>query len=182
MMSIFKRYPHLTTLVFMYVVAGILFALIGPEKIHAFIQPWGIGGVFIVGMMYTTSLTAALAAFILPTFTFDYSPATIAVIGALGATLVDVTLLHLIRSDLKKELKRLSALPSMRWIRSTPFMKEKWFRNTFGIFVIALPIPDEVGIAFMANSNISEANFRLISFIVNIIGIYALVSVVGVLY
>lgn len=182
-MSIFKHYPHLTTLLFTYIAATVLFILIGPAKIHAFVDPWGIGGVFIAGMMYATSFTAAAAAFILPTFTFDYSPATIAIVGGIGTTLVDVTLLHLVRSDLKAELKKFGALPTIRAIRKEmPLLKKKLFRNALGLFVIALPVPDEVGVAFMANTNISEANFRIISFIVNVLGIYALVSVVGVLY
>lgn len=181
--SIFKHYPHLATLIFSYVAATLLFILIGPTKVHAFIEPWGIGGVFITGMMYATSFTAAGAAFILPTFTFDYSPATIAIVGGLGTTLVDITLLHFIRSDLKMELKRFSALPTIRGIRKAlPLMKQKWFKNILGLTVIALPLPDEIGIAFMANSSISEANFRIIGFIVNVLGIYGLVSVVGAFY
>lgn len=183
LMSIFKHYPHLATLLFTYVAATLLFVLIGPTQIHAFIEPWGIGGVFIAGMMYTISITAAAAAFILPIFTLDYSPATIAIIGGLGSTLVDITLLHLVRSDLKTELKRFGALPTIQGIKKAlPLLKKKWFRNMLGLAVIALPVPDEIGIAFIANSSISEANFRIVGFIANTIGIYALVSVVGVLY
>ncbi len=182
-MSLFKNYPHLLTLILSYVVAGVIFFLVGPLQIHTLLEPWGIGGIFIAGMMYTVSFTAAAAAFILPTFIFDYSPTTIAIIGGLGSTLVDITLLHFIRSDLKKEIKRFTALPFMKAMRKAmPLMKEKWFRNTLGFTVLGLPIPDEVGIALIANTSVSEADFRVLGFIVNTIGIYALVSVVGGLY
>ncbi len=174
-----KNYPHLSALALSYVLVTILFLLLGTEVFHRLVEPLGIGGIFVAGMMYTYSFTASIAAFLLPSFVPDYSPAFIAIVGGLGATLVDATLLKFIRGNLKAEMKRLGKIRPIAFLTTTiPFMRKSWFRNTLGFVVLALPLPDEIAVALMANTKISERNFRLISFCVNTLGIYALVSLV----
>ncbi len=51
-----------------------------------------------------------------------------------------------------------------------------------GALVIASPIPDEIGIAIMSSAKIDTVSFALLTFIADVLGIYALVSAASLFY
>ena len=176
------QYPHLRFIILSYVGALVLFFILGPNFFHGIVQPLGIGGIFIVGMMYSYSFTLSLGALLLPAFLDQFTPAMIAIFGGLGGTFADLTIFQLMKTDLKKELKGIAKTNVMKAIRKLPLIKHEWFRDILGAILIASPLPDEFGIAVMASTHLSENTFRLISLIANVIGIYALVSAAALIY
>ena len=52
----------------------------------------------------------------------------------------------------------------------------KWLSPIIGALIIASPLPDEFGIAFLGMSKVKTAVLMPISFFMNLIGIYALIA------
>lgn len=177
-----KEYPHLRILFLSYIGAIALFFFFGPEFFHSLVAPLGIGGLFIVGMMYSYSFTLSLGALLLPAFLDQYSPLVIAIFGGLGGTFADLTMFQLVKNNLKQEMKALGKTNFMKAIRKLPFMKFDWFRDVLGAILIASPLPDEIGIAVMASAHLSENAFRLIALVANVVGIYLLVTAAAAIY
>lgn len=177
-----KHYPHLSFILFSYVLAIILFLFLGHEFFHELVRPFGIGGIFIAGMMYSYSFTIGFAALLLPAFLDQFSIHAIALIGALGGTFADITLFRFFKNDLKAELKRLGGTRFFKALGKVPFMKNRWVRDILGFITIISPLPDELGIAIMASAHLSENAFRVLALVANIAGIYLLLSAAGVLY
>lgn len=181
-LSVLKHYPHISFVVFSYIFAVFLFLVLGSAFFHSLVLPFGIGGLFVAGMMYSYSFTIGIAALLLPAFLDQFTPVMIALVGGLGGTFSDVVLFKLFKGNLKKELKRLGATSFFKSIGRLPLMRARWFRDILGALVIISPLPDEVGIAIMASAHLSENAFRVISFVCNVIGIYLLVSAASVIY
>ncbi|MES2014195.1 MAG: hypothetical protein V4437_00050 [Patescibacteria group bacterium] len=177
-----KDYPRLSFIALSYILVAIFFSFFGPDFFHTLVAPFGIGGIFIVGMMYSYSLTTSLGALLLPAFLAQFSTPLIAIVGGLGGTFADVTIFRLIKGDLKKEIKRLGATKFMKKMLRIHIVRHPWFRDTAGILLIMSPLPDEIGIAIMATTHMKENTFRLISLIGNTVGIYCLVSLVAPIY
>ncbi len=182
MSSIIQKYPHLSTIGLTYVAAVLVLAIVGPEKIHEFVKPLGIGGILLGGMMYTYSFTAGAATIILPSFTLDYNLGFIAVLAALGSTFIDITMLRFIKKDLSGEIKKLSSSHLVRRLHMSWFSKARWLRMTLGFIIVASPFPDEIGIALIASTRTKVETLRVAFFILNLIGIYALVSAGALIY
>lgn len=178
----FKHYPHLTFVLYSYVIAVLLFLLLDHQFFHQLVTPFGIGGIFVVGMMYSYSFTIGLAALLLPAFLEHFSPGVIALIGGLGGTFADTTIFRLFKGNLKKEMKALGGTKFMKSVAKLPLMNYRWFRDALGMLVIMSPIPDEIGIAIMASTHLSENTFRILSFIANVAGIFLLVTAASVIY
>jgi hypothetical protein len=177
-----REYPHLRILFLSYICAIVLFFFLGPEFFHSLVAPLGIGGIFIVGMMYSYSFTLSLGALLLPAFLDQYSPAVIAIFGGLGGTFADMTMFQMVKNNLKQEMKALAKTNFMKAVSKLPLMKFDWFRDILGAILIASPLPDEIGIAVMASAHLSENAFRLIALIANVIGIYLLVTAAAAIY
>lgn len=179
---LFRHYPRLTFIAFSFIAAILVFLLIGSDPIHQVIQPLGIGGIFVLGMLYTYSFTAGAATLLLPSFAPELSLPLIAIVGGLGAAFADTTILRLIRSNLKKELDRLGRVRWVRKLTRIPIVRNPWMRNVIGFIILASPLPDEIGVALMATTDIAEETFQALSFVANCIGIYLLVSALAPLY
>ncbi len=177
-----KYYPQLSFVLLSYVFVGILFEFLGPNFFHALVAPFGIGGIFIAGMMYSYSLTTSIGALLLPAFLAQSSVPLIALVGGFGGTFADFTVFRFIKGNLRKEVRQLGKTRFMKAFARLPFMNHPWFRDVLGVLVIMSPFPDEIGVAIMASTHLSENNFRILSLIANTIGIYLLVSALAVVY
>lgn len=178
----FKHYPKLSAILLTYPLALGIFAAIGPETMHLIVEPWGTGGIFVAGALYTYGFTASAAMFIIPAFLPHYSPIAIALIAGLGATLADVTIFRLLKGNLKKEIQRVAKIPTVKRVLGTPLMKIKAVRNIIGFLIITSPFPDELGIAFLTMAKMDEPTFRIVSFAANVLGVYLLASAGTLLY
>ena len=56
-----------------------------------------------------------------------------------------------------------------------------WTLPIIGVFILASPLPDELGVSLLGISKISEAKFIFISYVSNAVGILMIASVARVL-
>jgi hypothetical protein len=179
---VFTHYPKLSAILLTYPLALGIFAAIGPQAMHLLVEPFGIGGIFLAGALYTYGFTASAAMFIIPSFLPDYPVIVIALIGGLGATIADITIFRLLQGNLKKEIQKVARIPSVKKVLHSQLMRIKTVRNCVGFLIIMSPFPDEIGVAFMSMTKMDESTFRIVSFAANIIGVYLLASAGTLLY
>ena len=177
-----KHFPRLTTIVLSYAAAFLVFGLLGAQFFHDLLAPFGIFGIFIAGVFYTFSFTSSIGALILVTVAPYFPTGVIAVVGGAGALAADLAIFNFVKHDLKKEVDRIANSAFICAVGAKNIFCQQWFRNVFGAFILASPLPDELGVAMMSTGKISKGNFALISFIVDVVGIYVLVYVARLLY
>ena len=180
--TVFTHYPKLSAILLTYPLAFFIFASIGPEAMHLIVEPFGIGGIFVAGALYTYGFTASAAMFLIPSFLPDYPVIFIALIAGLGATLADITIFRLLKGNLKKEIDRVRRIPSVRRIIMSPVMRPKIVRDVIGFLIIMSPFPDEIGVTFLSLARMDEPTFRIVSFAANVLGVYLLASAGTLLY
>jgi len=129
-------------------------------------------GVLAIGFLYAISFTSALATGMVISATAVYSPLTLAIIGGLGALIYDIIIFLFVKkithqgffSRLReKYLDR----PSISWL---------FF--VIGAFIIASPLPDELGSGLFGASKLKPKYFIPISFILNAFGILIIALIV----
>ena len=131
---------------------------------------------FIAGIFFTSAFTIAPSSVALSHLIESSSLLTVALWGALGALCGDLILFFFIRDRFAEDLQH-SLKPSLlKHIMSSfhlGFMK--WLAPILGAFIIASPLPDELGLTLMGLSRVRLAVLIPVSFIMNALGIYALV-------
>ena len=129
-------------------------------------------GIFIVGIFFTSVFTVAPSAVILGDFAQSIPLLNIAVIGGLGAVFGDYVIFRFVRDRVAEDLafllspsekKRISKISKTRFAR--------FFVPLIGALIIAAPLPDEMGIAILGMSKMSDKIFLPLSFILNGAGI-----------
>lgn len=177
-----NHFPRLSTIFLLYVAVGLLFFFLGTSFFQNFLLPFGIIGVFIAGALYTYSFTAPIGALMLVALAPDYPIGIMAVVGGIGAVLADITIFKFIRNNLKKEIEHIARSQIICTLGSRELFCRRWFRNFLGALILTSPLPDELGIAMMSTAKIKPETFILITFIMDTLGIYLLVSVVNAVF
>ncbi len=178
----FKNYPKLSAVLLSYIIVFGLFAIIGPADVHHLVEPLGIGGIIVAGALYTYGFTASLGAVLLVAITPDYSPFLMAFLGALGATAADITIFKFLKGNLRHEVQRIARFKPVRQILASPLIKNRAARSMLGFLVVASPLPDEIGVAFLSMTKMSLSQFRLVTFAANFVGVYALTALSHIVY
>lgn len=172
------KYKNLTIFAF-----SIIFALIFSrfEAFHTFLLNLGdLGylGAFIAGILFVSTFTVATGAVILLVLAERLSPVEIGIIAGLGAVVGDFTIFRFIKDNLANELTDIynhidGNHHLTRVLHSRYF---GWTLPVIGAIVIASPFPDEIGVSLMSISKMKTYQFLLVSFILNAIGIFLVVS------
>lgn len=132
-------------------------------------------GIFIAGVLFVSFFTAAPAVILLLDFQGAYSPFVIAVIAGAGAAIGDLIIFTMLEDKIGYELKPLAKkFRLMKFINSLHKKKARLRTILIGSFIIASPLPDEAGIALLGLSHISAASLLLITFVLNSVGILAI--------
>lgn len=139
----------------------------------------GYIGAFLSGVMFVSVFTVVPASAIL----FEFSntllnPLWVAVIASSGAAIGDLLILRFMKNHVFEEIAPLFKFKKrslIRMIFSSPYLS--WIIPIFGAAVILVPvIPDEVGISMMGISTIKTWQFLLVTFALNIIGIFFVID------
>lgn len=134
-------------------------------------------GSFLAGILYVSASTAPFGVFILLGLSKHLSAIEIALIAGLGSAFADFVLFRFFRSNIMGEITPLYNRLGGRHL--TKLMHHKflrWALPVIGTFIIASPFPDEIGIVLMGISKIKNYQFALLSLILDITGVFLLVS------
>lgn len=142
----------------------------------------GAAASFVAGIFFTSAFTIAPASVALVHIAGATDHLTVALWGALGALCGDLILFFFIRDKFAADLKR-SFKPSVmkHVLRSLHFGFLKWLSPIIGALIIASPLPDELGIALMGISRTRLIILVPVSFVMNLLGIYALIWFAGLI-
>ena len=134
-------------------------------------------GSFIAGILYVSASTAVLGILMLSDLAKTISPIEIAIIAGLGGAVADFTLFRFFKGDLIGEITPIYNKLGGKHL--TRLMYHKYFRWSLpivGAIIIASPIPDELGISLMGLTRIKTYPFVILSLILDIAGVFLLVS------
>lgn len=172
------KYKNLTFFVVSLVVA---FFVLRDETLHSYLLHLGsLGyiGAFLAGALFVSTFTVTTGAVILLVLAETLSPLEIGVIAGLGAVLGDLLIFRFVRDDLEKEVKliynKIDSDHHLRKLFHTKYFA--WTLPVFGAAIIASPLPDEMGVSLMGISKLSTFKFLIISFVLNAVGIFFVVS------
>ncbi len=150
------------------------------EIFHMFLLSLGeLGyiGAFIAGILFVSTFTVATGAVILFVLAEKLPFYILAIIAGVGAVVGDLTIFHFIKYSIIDELKffyyKLGGAYCNRVLHTKYFM---WTLPVLGAFIIASPLPDEIGISLMGISKMGTYKFIVLSFLLNTIGIMLLLS------
>jgi len=173
------RYKNITFLIFSLIFAVIL---VRDERFHSILLHVGnLGylGAFIGGLFFTSTFTIATGTIILLVLAESLSPVLIAVIAGAGAVIGDLTIFQFVRSrSFVDEIKHIFEFFGGEKIHHLIHTKYfSWTLPVVGALIIASPLPDELGISLMGISRLKTRDFVILSFILNSIGVFVIISV-----
>lgn len=137
-----------------------------------------IFAVFFAGIFFTSTFTIAPASVALAHLATHVPLPTLALWGALGAMCGDLVLFFFIKDRFADDL--MSVIKPSRvkhFFHSLHFGFLKWLSPLVGALIIASPIPDEFGISLLGISKVKLSLFMPLTFVMNFLGILALVGV-----
>lgn len=172
------RYKNLT-IVFMGVVLALL--LSRNEIFHSFLMHlggFGYVGAFVAGILFVSTFTVATSALVLLTLAETLSPIEIGLIAGFGAVVGDMLIFNLIKDNLVNEIEDIYDQVDKdhhfkKLLHSKYF---SWSLPVLGAIIIASPLPDEMGISLINLSKMNTLKFIILSYILNSIGIFLIVS------
>ena len=171
------KYKNIT-----FAILGIIFALY-LSQIDAFSQfllhlgTLGYLGAFLAGALFVSTFTVTTGILILFTLAQNFHPLEIAILAGLGAVLGDLIIFHLVKDHLMGEMK--SIYNNLGGKHLSKLLHTKYFNWTLpmiGAIIIASPLPDELGVSLMGIAKMKTYQFVFISFLLNAIGIFLVVS------
>lgn len=173
-----RKYKNLTA-----VFVGIVFAIILSriDAFHSFLLHlggFGYIGAFIAGMFFVSTFTVSTSALILLTLAETLSPIEIGLIAGFGAVVGDITIFHFVKDNLSGEIEDIySHMDRKKHIKKLFHSKYfNWMLPIIGAIIVASPFPDELGVSLMGLSKLSTGKFILLSYLLNSIGIFLVVS------
>lgn len=176
------KYPYLTGILISVLVAIILAQNEGFKN-----WLFGLGsleyiGALFAGMIFVSSFTAAISIVVIGIMAKNINPIALGLIGGVGAVIGDYLIFKLVRAHLQEELSMLFGKEGTSYVRTVLRSRYiAWMLPLIGVFIIASPLPDELGVSLLGISKISEARFILISYVSNALGILMVASVAKVI-
>ena len=139
----------------------------------------GYFGTFLAGILFAYGFTAAPATTILLILAKEQNIFLAGFIGGFGALIGDLIIFNFIRYSLADEIKRLSKERIVLYVNhKTPNLFKKYLIPVIAGFVIASPLPDEIGVSLLAASRtISIKIFSVISYLLNTVGIFVILFI-----
>lgn len=134
---------------------------------------YGYLGVFASGFFFTFAFTVPIATVVLIAFGSVLNPFLIALIGAAGATISDFIIFKISKRKLSREIEKLERKGFLK--KHSKLVQH--LAPLIAGFIIASPLPDEIGAAILGSMKFSDKKFIVFIFIVEFIGIFALATI-----
>jgi len=141
----------------------------------------GYFGAFLCGIFFVSIFTVAPSAVILFEIAKMLDPVLVAILAGLGAVIGDYIIFQFLKDRVFTELapvfdKLGGSL--IKKIFASPYFA--WFLPIMGAVIIASPMPDEIGISMIGLSKVKTWQFIVVSFALNAIGIFILISLANI--
>ncbi|MBP9716988.1 MAG: hypothetical protein KBD51_03540 [Candidatus Levybacteria bacterium] len=180
-MSVFKSYKY-KNLSLLFLSIFLAFILSRFEPFHRLLLSLGgLGyiGIFFAGALFASSFTISIGIVVLLVLSKNFSPIEIGLIGGLGAVISDFIIFRFVKENLSIELERIYEHfdPRHHFKHVLHSKYFSWTTPLVGALIIASPLPDELGVSLLGLSKMRNYQFMLISFILNAIGITAVIYV-----
>lgn len=135
---------------------------------------------FISGLFYTSGFTTPIAFVALSELAVNSSLLNVAFFGALGAVVGDVLIFKFLRDRIDKDIVFILKSNSlMKRVKAVFHLKLfRWVSFFIGGLILAAPLPDELGLAFMGLSKTKTWVFVIISFAFKFTSILLIVWIV----
>lgn len=133
--------------------------------------------VFIAGALYSFSFTAAIAVVLFSNITIvqgDILP--LSIIAACGQLLMDVTLLRFLKGFMDEELSDKTKRFVARITNKRPM---QFLFQIIGAVIIISPLPEELGLTFLGISHLSYWRILMITYVLDIVGAYLIITLVA---
>lgn len=138
-------------------------------------------GAFLGGALFISSFTVSMGVIILWMLAADLNLWLLGIVAGLGAMMGDFLILRFLKNGLIEEVKPLyesvgggSLFHVYKFLIKSKYFK--WLLPFLGALIIASPLPDEIGIAMLGISKMKTAKFLALTFILNTVGIFLLLS------
>ncbi len=140
-------------------------------------------GTFLSGIFYAYGFTAAPATATLLILAKEQNIIIASLLGGLGALISDIFIFLFIQYSFSDEISRFKREKIVRTIEKEEKKifghYQKYLLATFAGFLIASPLPSEIGVSLMASlKNISIKKFIIIAYILHTVGI-GIILIVG---
>lgn len=135
---------------------------------------FGIIGILVSGILFGYAFTAAPATASLISFTNYYNPIIIALIGATGTMIGDLLIFNFFKKGLPEEIETIIKKTKIEKIKKSKF---KWLIPGISGFIIASPLPDEIGISLLGVTKFNTTKFMILAFTLNFIGILIITTI-----
>ena len=180
MIKSYKHWKYKNT-TFLFLSLAVAFFVLRNETLHSFLLHlgnFGYIGAFLAGILFVSTFTVATGAVILLVLAESLSPVEIGLVAGLGAVVGDFVIFRFVKDDLAREIRdiynKFDGEYHLRKVLHTKYFS--WTFPVLGAAIIASPLPDEIGVSLMGISKMSTMKFLLISFLLNAIGIFLIVS------
>ncbi|MFO0703374.1 MAG: hypothetical protein U0525_01465 [Patescibacteria group bacterium] len=174
------RYPYknLSLFGFSIVFGLILLKAPGFRDVVLHLGTLGYVGAFIGGVLFISTFTVTPGTALLLLLSESLNPIEIGIIAGLGAVIGDLTIFQFIRnkaliSEIKHFFKYFEGDKITHLVHTKYF---SWSLPVLGALIIASPLPDEMGVSLLGISKMKTYQFILLSFLLNSIGIFLIVS------
>lgn len=172
------HYKNLTYLFISIVVAILLLQNQSFRDLLVHLGNYGYFGAFIGGVLFVSTFTVSIGTVLLLILTSTLNPIEIGIIAGLGAVIGDLTIFQFMRSKgLIDEIKHFFNYfggEKISHIIHTKYFS--WSLPVVGALIIASPLPDELGVGLMGISKLKTYQFIILSYALNSIGIFLVIS------
>ena len=174
------RYPKLLILFITIIVAVILFHEARDyQPLHDFLISLGYFGAFAAGIFYAYGFTAAPATAVLLILGQQQNIFLAGFLGGLGALASDALIFLFVRYSFMDEIERFEHEKFVKYVEKEEGKIFGHYRKnimpTFAGFLIASPLPTEIGVSLMATlKNLSVKKFMLLAYLLHTAGIFVI--------
>jgi hypothetical protein len=172
------HYKNLTYLGISIIIAILLFKNHTFHSLLLHLGNYGYIGAFIGGILFVSTFTVSIGTVILFNLAGYLNPIEIALIAGIGAVVGDTTIFKFVQvKGLVSEIKHFFhyfGSDKLKHLIHTKYFG--WTLPVIGAIIIASPLPDELGIGLMGLSHMKTWKFVIVSFLLNSIGIFLVVS------
>ena len=173
------QYPKFVLLLLTFVIAYFVFREKSFLPFHDALLSLGYAGTFLAGILFAYGFTAAPATAVLLILSKEQNIFLAGFIAGLGALVGDLLIFHFIKYSFSDEIDRLSHEKIINQINhKVPLLFKRYLIAIFAGFIIASPLPDEIGVSLLAcTTKISTRTFAILSYVLNTAGIFVVLLI-----